>query len=385
MHRALVVSLLEILVAVFVMVVQWRALPRFEDSYVYVCGAAELVFYALLYFVTRGAWRWLRRDFPRTSAPLWLSATVHAAVAMGLVTLALAPWLFGYGWEDVDVPSALSRVSLGAMFAISPPLLLGDAIPITYHSFVQWVILWPTLCLFAAPGIFAWAYSVLGYPAVVWMASLSYYGAGGALVATFAPGAGSPFSFDGRAPWRPQRWVRPVALVAHIVVIPYLLATIPSVDPVRFTRSAVELQRAPRWRYGYVRRYHDTMLVKARRTGNDPAFVAPEPTDRAASLMLGELQSRPSKAALELVFYAILLWLWKVGRPRVTDALRAHPLVPQRGAGGRAGDHYLHDAVSPIWIWRSVDVHDSRSCCVLSACTHRGSDASAGGDPGCVR
>ena len=145
-----------------------------------------------------------------------------------------------------------------------------------------------------------------------------------------------------------RRWVHPLILIVLVTSMQYLLIAIPSVEPGRFDRRAREVQRSDTWRYGYVRQFHGAMLVKARRTKGEPAFVPPDPADRIAPIMLRELRTRRWKASLELVFYGLLVGVLKAGLPRVTGA-RASRRSRLYGCAiaGLAGALYVTMAMLP--------------------------------------
>jgi hypothetical protein len=115
-------------------------------------------------------------------------------------------------------------------------------------------------------------------------------------------------------------------------VLQYFLAVVPTVDPDRFTSSAVELERSDRWRYGYISRRHDSVLVKAKRFEGEAPFVVPVPRGDLTRRMSRELHTRPWKATGELVFYAVLFGAWRAIRSRVHQATRTDRSGARRAA-----------------------------------------------------
>jgi len=144
-----------------------------------------------------------------------------------------------------------------------------------------------------------------------------------------------------------RRWVRPLVLIALAISTQCSLISIPRIDAGRFG-NARELERSDRWRYGYVRQYHGAVLVKVRRTKDEPAFVPPDPADRIAPIMLSELRTRRWRASLELVFYALLIGWVKTGLPRVERAVAAgRSRFRGCAMAGLAGAVYMTAAMLP--------------------------------------
>lgn len=125
------------------------------------------------------------------------------------------------------------------------------------------------------------------------------------------------------------------ACAAGLVVLFQLsLIAVPTIADADFDRSADELTRTSRWRYGYIVQNHGAVLLKARLAVESPP-LPPAPGGRLSILMARELRLRPWKAAFELAFYAALFGLSRVRR-RFLTRVRAHRDGKFRRAAGAA-------------------------------------------------
>ncbi len=107
---------------------------------------------------------------------------------------------------------------------------------------------------------------------------------------------------------------------ALVVALQWGLVWIPSVDIARFERIATELDRTDRWRYGYVLQHHGAVFARARYVSGAPPLGPLRRADRLSALMARELRLENWKAGLELLLYAGLFVLCRVGLPRFLGA-----------------------------------------------------------------
>ena len=93
---------------------------------------------------------------------------------------------------------------------------------------------------------------------------------------------------------------------AMLLVVHFTLADIPSIGAAHFDRRAVELERTPAWRYGYIVEFHSAALVKSRTEPDAPPFLAPRIDDRFAAVLTPDIHRRRPKAWAELALYLLL-------------------------------------------------------------------------------
>lgn len=112
---------------------------------------------------------------------------------------------------------------------------------------------------------------------------------------------------------------RPVAVMvaAYILMCHAILSCVQvvTIKPEEYRDHAAELKVTPRWRYGYVRGYHATQLVKTR---NVPEMTNPEAfagDEEFAATLREKLDARPRRCADELAFYLIFVGYMFWGGP----------------------------------------------------------------------
>lgn len=95
-----------------------------------------------------------------------------------------------------------------------------------------------------------------------------------------------------------------------LLVLQWLLLTIPTISAESFNEGAVEVKRSNHWRYGYVAGRHGAFPVKAPLGANAAPFVPPA-NDGLAALIAHNMKTAPWKAGLEVGLY---LGLFALGR-----------------------------------------------------------------------
>ena len=133
--------------------------------------------------------------------------------------------------------------------------------------------------------------------------------------------------------------------LAFLVFMHFGLAHVSSVSGAYFDLDAWEIQRTDGWRYGYVERYHDTVLVKSREDVDSFDYVPPAADDELAALMLQKLDHRGLRAWAEFALYLALgLYLHRVRRFRL--ALLRSPW-PRAVTAGMAAVGFVTFALAP--------------------------------------
>ena len=134
--------------------------------------------------------------------------------------------------------------------------------------------------------------------------------------------------------------------MAMLLAVHCTLADIPPISPRDFARRAVELERTPTWRYGYIMQFHAAVLVKSRTKPNAPPFLAPRTDDRFAAILTPEIHRRRPKAWAELILYLLLFAYARVVYA-LRDAQWPAPSLRRAASGGLAAFGFVALLLAP--------------------------------------
>lgn len=112
------------------------------------------------------------------------------------------------------------------------------------------------------------------------------------------------------------RYLLRCVAIALVLAAEWLSIRVPTVNAEAFEEHAVELERTPAWRYGYVVQRHGAVLVKTSLDAGAPPLAPAGADDEIARMMARTLRLMPWQAGFELTFYASLWALWRVGMAR---------------------------------------------------------------------